>query len=537
MSLRFDAMRLVDPVTGCRLRWGPAAKCSLTVVVSTVLAACGGGGGADPAELVVQTLPSGISADLGGVFGGPAILAVRRPDGLVLKSVEINASSAPSSFTISDPGRAPVGTVLEVAIERHPRNQLCAVSTTGLQVGQGQGVVTLRCAPALLNDTGLTECATPLNEPACRAQDAQSGRDAERARLTRRTLDASLKQESGFDFTRICNSGAEEGSAGCQLSANPVVGALPGQWACTRDHVTGLLWLVRATPAATFSAATLPSSPGAAFASVCNVNVSDWRLPAANELASLINSGKQANQPAVDTTFFPNLADPDKQRFWTASRVREANRLFVDLRANGAVSLGGETDLFHVVWVSGAQAEPPGYNRQSRHVASSDGAILTDRLTGLAWSVCSLGRTHSSSPQLPCSGTAAGYSWSQALDAVAVANTTRRLGFADWRLPNRAELASLLDFEASGDVLIGTATALQGLRDDSAALDGPAASYWTSTAPLMRVGDQGNPCGFPLAKPYQVNFGEGSVFALPEKDCSGEALFNQLRVRLVRDAR
>ncbi len=62
------------------------------------------------------------------------------------------------------------------------------------------------------------------------------------------------------------------------------------------------------------------------------------------------------------------------------------------------------------------------------------GAVVHDRLTGLAWS-------RDANP--------AGYplTWTEALAAIASLNDKRHLGATDWRLPNRIELRSLMDYE------------------------------------------------------------------------------------------
>jgi hypothetical protein len=181
----------------------------------------------------------------------------------------------------------------------------------------------------------------------------------------------------------------------------------------------------------------------------------------------------------------------------------------------------------------------------NRFTASADGLTVTDRQNGLAWSVCSLGRTTTTTPSTPCSGDATGYGWTNALLAVATANTNRWAGQSDWRLPSRAELASLLDYSVVGpadSVLIPSGNALGALRADAGdATTGQGVSYWSSTAAGLQPGEGLNTCSAVVAKPYSVNFGEGDIAALPEKFCGPDGvpviLADNLRVRLVRDAR
>jgi hypothetical protein len=304
------------------------------------------------------------------------------------------------------------------------------------------------------------------------------------------------------------------------------------QWGCTRDNATGLVWLIRDVPVVTYRAQEIPNTIPANLNRSCDLT--DWALPTAAELASLIHSGRATSDPALNVSYLPNLGDPDKQRFWTATQVRSANNVYVDFSSNGRVVVGAAPgDEFHVVWVSRRQAiSPPSYSDATRFAASSDGAVINDRLTGLAWSVCSQGRGLVASASAPCDGQAGGYTWEEALNQARVANDGRRAGYSNWRLPTRAELASLLDYTSQDGVLLNGAPVLQALRADSVVAGGQGASYWTSTAVS---GPNSQSCGA-RTRPFQVNFGEGSVSTFPE-DCPDDALALKLRVRLVRDAR
>ena len=43
---------------------------------------------------------------------------------------------------------------------------------------------------------------------------------------------------AGFDYTKIANDGSE-------LPADAPLGSAAGEWACTRDNATGLVWEVK----------------------------------------------------------------------------------------------------------------------------------------------------------------------------------------------------------------------------------------------------------------------------------------------------
>lgn len=221
----------------------------------------------------------------------------------------------------------------------------CVANTWGLAAG--------------LNDTGQTKCfdagggGVPCSSTAggdgsaTPRQDARYGRDAAAAALQLVKVGAG---SAGFDYTKIANDGST-------LAATATLGSNPGDWACTKDNVTGLTWEVKTTSGLrtnsyrylwySTDATRNGGNPGYAttngFADSCGntlgtvvgasnacntqtfaiaVNAAgmcgkrDWRLPTQNEILSLAHAGK-TDHVGVDDTYFPNTLN--SQSFWTSS--------------------------------------------------------------------------------------------------------------------------------------------------------------------------------------------------------------------------
>lgn len=90
------------------------------------------------------------------------------------------------------------------------------------------------------------------------------------------------------------------------------------------------------------------------------------------------------------------------------------------------------------------RSTPPGTFRDN-----GDGTV-TDTRYGLIWKRCVEGQTWNGST---CTGTAASYTWGQAL---ALADNATFVGRSDWRLPNLKELTSIVE-EACYDPAIDLA--------------------------------------------------------------------------------
>lgn len=215
---------------------------------------------------------------------------------------------------------------------RHPALLLCL----GLGCAQADPLFrdSFEHPPYALNDSGVVFCGVAVdgnNDPCTgsepQGQDRHHGRDA---RALAGTLVKVGAGDAGFDFGKI-------GNAGQALPAGTTLGTGANDWACTRDHTTGLLWEVKLNQPGhlryqghTYSWYDPDSgdgNPGSVgdtttcadtlAGQACNtrnfrdaVNAAglcghnDWRLPRLGELFGLVNF--QRLNPSIDTSYFPN---------------------------------------------------------------------------------------------------------------------------------------------------------------------------------------------------------------------------------------
>lgn len=179
-----------------------------------------------------------------------------------------------------------------------------------------------------LNDTGIITCSDAntdnLSCPVTgfEGQDAEHGRDARAAEGILTKVGAG---KGGFDFTKLDTNGN-------------ALAASATQWSCVKDNHTGLIWEVKTDDsglrdkdntyswynannatnggdAGTENNGTCPDTGNCDtekyVASVSVINLcgsSDWRLPAKEELRSIVDYSysNSTHRPAIDTDYFLN---------------------------------------------------------------------------------------------------------------------------------------------------------------------------------------------------------------------------------------
>jgi alpha-tubulin suppressor-like RCC1 family protein len=142
--------------------------------------------------------------------------------------------------------------------------------------------------------------------------------------------------------------------------------------------------------------------------------------------------------------------------------------------ADGQLGNGNTTNTPAPVTVSGvsnAAAIATGSHHSCARLSIGTGTVV-DTSTSLMWKRCSEGQTWDAINEV-CAGNAQTYTWQGALQRVTSVNqgsTGQNIGHNDWRLPNRNELASLVEYQCKTPAI--NATVFPSTA---------AAPYWSSS--------------------------------------------------------
>lgn len=264
-------------------------------------------------------------------------------------------------------------------------------------------------------------------------------------------------------------------------------------WAMVKDNVTGLVWENKTQDGGIQDQdKTFAWADTGTFIKTLNDTrfggFSDWRMPTVRELSSLINVSIPHPGPTIDTAWFANTAPA---HYWssTVNAGNVSSAWYVGFNL-AYVAIQWNDNSYHVRAVRGGQ---PGSS--SPLVDNADGTV-TDQETGLMWQKVAA---------------PAAYTWQQAL---AYAEGLTLAGHLDWRLPDRNELQSLVDYSQQYPA-IAPLLAPHTLPSD----------YWSSTTDVNSKDDAGN-----ITSAWYVNFGSGTIFYVGLKNYT-------YAVRAVRTAR
>ena len=154
--------------------------------------------------------------------------------------------------------------------------------------------------------------------------------------------------------------------------------------------------------------------------------IKTWRVPNFLELLTILDSSR--SEPAINTNFnFPNTI----QNLWTSSVVNP-QIAYVIVTSTGRMISFLKSNSSRILCVSGDELLP---SAESDFETSSDGKTVTDKKTGLMWQ----------------SGCEENKTWQEAMAYCRSLNTGTEpyAGYTDWRVPNKNELASLLNTSKS----------------------------------------------------------------------------------------
>ena len=151
----------------------------------------------------------------------------------------------------------------------------------------------------------------------------------------------------------------------------------------------------------------------------------DWRLPDPKELMMIVDNGRY--NPAAYSAFFSYEASSTQEiKSWTSKEYSGNSGLawFVDFYS-GRSDKTDKTGKYYVTCVRGTQI-----SNDFRESVSSSEKIVTDNSTGLVWQQAETSEK----------------SWEAALS---YCENLTYAGYSDWRLPNKNELISLIDYDSN----------------------------------------------------------------------------------------
>ena len=152
----------------------------------------------------------------------------------------------------------------------------------------------------------------------------------------------------------------------------------------------------------------------------------DWRLPTINELLTIVDNSQY--DPVIDTVYFHNVKP--STYFWASSSISTPSyHWYVAFATGNSFNSTTETSKLYVRCVRGKS-----FPKNSFEITRINNEnVVKDTLTGLMW-------------QEAYEGSEEGKTWSEALS---YCENLIYGGYSDWRLPNKTEMASLINYDKS----------------------------------------------------------------------------------------
>ena len=279
------------------------------------------------------------------------------------------------------------------------------------------------------------------------------------------------------------------------------------------DHLTGLTWDKNANPAGAVKTWQLALDYVNTLNSQNYRGHTDWRLPNINELRSLANAQQGDLAAWLNSQGFTGVQgavywSSDSDAFYTDSAwyigmssgyVYSSSKFGSNIAwpvrggqfGSPVIAQTGQTDCWDARGTSisclgtGQDGETQlGAVWPTIRFVSNTNQTITDTLTGLNWATdADLMKTRDQAFDTDFVATNAweslndgAVSWQHALDYIKKLNSERYLDYYDWRLPNREELASLINRQVAYPAiwlnLVGFANV-------------PADYYWSSSNDLF----------------------------------------------------